>query len=242
MDEREVDAVTAYCLAVLGPKDEWLAPPGWPGSLALCLLDSAWSIDSDYEAVVRPLVGRYRDHRRAQGVAPEQDSLADLLRVYDEVGGPDGFAARIGNRRPAHTKPGAPSRAQAVHRTAEALLGAGVGTTADLLRAVAVPHGNLKRAWRRVPGNGAAGWRYLLMLAGDEHVKPDRMVRRFVAAALAAEAGKLTSEGAARLLEASADTQAVTQLLDHTVWRFESARARTGRRNPAAAPSPGPPR
>jgi hypothetical protein len=203
--EREVEAVTAHCRAVLGPKDKWRAPPGWPGCLALCLLDSAWSIDSDYEAVVRPLVGRYRDHRRAQGATPEQDSLADLLTLYEQVGGPDGFAARIGNRRPAHTKPGAPSRAQAVHSTAEALLAAGVDTTADLLRSVAGPHGGLKRAWRRVPGNGTAGWRYLLMLAGDEHVKPDRMVRRFVSAALPVEAGTITLDRAARLLEASAD-------------------------------------
>lgn len=78
-----------------------------------------------------------------------------------------------------------------------------------------------------MPGNGTAGWRYLLTLAGDEHVKPDRMVHRFVLRLCRPEDSRLTPERAARLLEASADAQAVTRrALGHTVWRFESARAR----------------
>jgi hypothetical protein len=43
----------------------------------------------------------------------------------------------------------------------------------------------LKQAWLAVPGQRSGiSWRYLLMLAGIPEVKPDRMIRRFVADAL----------------------------------------------------------
>jgi len=227
----EVHAVTAHCRSVLPAKETWFAPPGWPNSLALCVLDAVWSLGSTYKTVVFPILDRYGDHRRAQGAAPEKDSGVDLIRVFDEVGGPRGFADKIGNHRPAHTKPGAPMKAASVRQAAQVLAQHGVTTTADLVAAVALPHQPLKAAWHRVPGNGVASWRYLLMLAGDEHIKPDRMVHRFVANALGAEERGLTMVRAADALAASAVHQEVgLRVLDHTVWLYQSGLASKRRR------------
>lgn len=226
----EVNAVTAHCRGVLPDKEAWFAPRGWPESLALCILDAIWSLDSTYETVVFPVLDRYRDYRRAQAAVPETDSGPDLIRVIDEMGGPTEFADRIGNHRPAHTKAGAPLKSASVRQAAQVLVHHGVSTTDDLLDSVAAAHQPLKVAWHRVPGNGVASWRYLLMLAGDDHIKPDRMVRRFVTDALGVEERTLSMVRAADLLAASAVQQQVgLRVLDHTVWLHQSAAARNRR-------------
>ena len=49
----------------------------------------------------------------------------------------------------------------------------------------AVHDAELKIAWRRIRGQGSGiSWRYLLMNAGHEGVKPDRMIVRFVSEGL----------------------------------------------------------
>lgn len=226
-DRGLVQAVTAHCGAVLPPPDQWFAPKGWPDSLALCILDSIWSLGADYEGVVRPIIKRYREHRTAEGATPESDSAQDLVSVIERVGGAAAFAAQIANQRPAHSKPGAPLKAESVLRSAQMLVAEGIDSTSDLRSAVALPHAPLKAAWRGVPGNGPASWRYLLMLAGDEHIKPDRMVRRFVSSAPGVDTPTLTAVRAADLLSASATEQKVgLRVLDHTVWRYQSGLSR----------------
>lgn len=229
--DADVTAVTRHCQAFLGDPAAWFVPDGWPRSLALCVIDAAWSLVSPYETVVLPLVGRYCAYQQQQGRDPRTDSLHNLTQVYTEVGGSEGFALLVRSQRPAHTRPGAPLRTATVLRTAQSFLDGNVATTGDLLAAVERDHKAVKRVWTSLPGNGVAGWRYLLMLAGHEGSKPDRMVARFVAAALGVPEGQVSPTRAANLVEASADEQRVSRrLLDHTVWRYESERTRAGRR------------
>jgi hypothetical protein len=77
-------------------------------------------------------------------------------------------------------------KADAVQVAARLLAGQGIDTTGDLHAAIRAGHSRqLEGIWRTVPGQRSGiSWRYLLMLAGVAEVKPDRMIRRFVAAAL----------------------------------------------------------
>ena len=68
------------------------------------------------------------------------------------------------------------------------------------------------------------------MLAGDENIKPDRMVRRFVTSALGVAERSRSMVQAADLLAASGIDQGVgLRVLDHTVWLYQSAKGRRRR-------------
>ncbi len=83
----------------------------------------------------------------------------------------------------------------------------------------------MKSDWRRLTGQRSSdtGWRYLLLLAGADEVKPDRMICRFVARALGCSA--VASATAAVLVREAAGLLGVpVRVLDHAIWRWESGR------------------
>jgi hypothetical protein len=130
--------------------------------------------------------------------------LGDLLATVDEAGSADGFAELVGNRQRTATHGGI-LKAAAVAAVARTLAGQGIDSTRDLQQATkARQAGQLKWAWLAVPGQRSGiSWRYLLMLAGIPEVKPDRMIRRFVADAL--QVADVTPQTAADLVKAVAD-------------------------------------
>jgi hypothetical protein len=102
----------------------------------------------------------------------------------DAVGGAENWAATIGT---AHKAPRTSVlKAVVMRQAAMSLMDAGVDATVDLRAAVAnesrLPI--VRGAWVRVHGLGKVSWDYLLMLAGEDGVKADTMVRRFVAEAI----------------------------------------------------------
>jgi hypothetical protein len=85
----------------------------------------------------------------------------------------------------------------------------------------------VKRAWRTLPGqrSSSIGWRYLLMLAGEDEVKADRMIKRFVARAV--NTSNVSEEVAGQLVEEAAASLGVSaRTLDHAIWSYESRAAR----------------
>ncbi|WP_141564357.1 hypothetical protein [Mycolicibacterium palauense] len=46
---------------------------------------------------VEKVVNNYRDYRREQGRDPNADSTADLAATFDQLGGHEAWAERIGN-------------------------------------------------------------------------------------------------------------------------------------------------
>jgi hypothetical protein len=103
-DER-VRRLAARCRAVLGDLTLLPQPPGYPGSLALCVLDAIWSMGVRYTAVEHA-ISRYRKHRRSQGADPDRDSLADLLATSDHAGSGKGLAELLGNHQRTATRNG----------------------------------------------------------------------------------------------------------------------------------------
>jgi len=219
----DAEAVRDRVEAALPPPATWTDPTGYRDSLAMCVIDSVFSLRASYSSTVRVL-DRYRAVRRAAGGNPERDRLTDLLATVDGVGGPDAAAgpALFDNRTYA---PGTARRgrtgvlkAAAVHDAATKLRSIGIDTIADLSDRT----DSAATAWRSVRGLGRVSWAYVLMLTGAVGVKADTMVRRFVAAAVGVQA--VTDERARQAVEDAARLLGVdARVLDHAIWLYQRA-------------------
>lgn len=217
-----VEQVVEYCKEKLGAPSEWEIPGGYPDSLASCVLEAVWSLGVHYDRHVRPLLDRYRDLLPTAA----RDTASDLVAAIDDAGGPTAFAETLRNRQRTSTHKSGILKAEAVYMAAHLLSSQGIETPRELLETVAEDGSALKGKWKEIPGQKSSdtGWRYLLLLAGSQQVKPDRMIKRFVGAAL----GRTVNEAeAARLLTSAAPLLGVDlRALDHAVWRHQSGRSR----------------
>jgi hypothetical protein len=53
--------LASYARTTFPPGTVWKKPDGYPTSLALCILDSIWSIGVNYDRHVIPVLNRYRE-------------------------------------------------------------------------------------------------------------------------------------------------------------------------------------
>jgi hypothetical protein len=219
--------VMAHIAETIGTNPEgWKRwPGGWPGDIESALVDSVFSARARYKT--KNGRGIYARVVAWQATRDRQDySLPGLLA---EIGSDvEGWAKRFGNRqhsphRPARAPFGA-SKAATVRQAAQALCTYGVTTdrqiTAD----------NAEGVWtvlRSVPGLGYATANYFLMLLGAPGVKPDTMIKRFLADAAGHE---FTDGEAERVVRAAAEQLGVQpHKLDHAVWSYESWKAAGGK-------------
>ncbi|MGY1833321.1 hypothetical protein ACI8AA_23135 [Geodermatophilus sp. SYSU D01180] len=222
--EPGLERLLAYIRQHLGDPSRWRDPPGYRNGLALCLIDSVWNLTLHYDRHVVPVLAAYRAHRRASGADPERDTASDLVAVITGLGGADEFAARIATRHRTSTHPRAPLKAVALLQAAQLLAEHRVETPDRLLAVAAEDGGALKGGWRRLPGqtSSEAGWRNLLLVAGADEVKPDRMICGFVSDAVDRV---VTPRAAAALVRAAAARLGVpVRVLDHAIWRWQSGR------------------
>lgn len=226
-DDTDLTALTEACDTDLGDPDLWFTPGGYPRSLALCIIDSIYSTGAQYSSVIN-IVERYRQYRTELGGDADTDGVDELAGTITELGGPDSWATRIGNRRPTSTAAGAPLKADAIAALTVTLPEHGVRTTNDLTALAARPEAlkAIERAWRATPGQQSGiTWTYALMLAKIPGVKADRMVIRYVARALGVRPETVSPERAAYLVGRVAEAKGwKTTDLDHAIWRFESGR------------------
>ena len=223
--DTDIDKVIKACEERLGSSAEWKPFDGYPHSLALCILDSIWSIGAHY-SITRGVVQRYRSRRRWQG-NPDQDGLPELLALYAEIGGIQAFIDEVGTRNRVSTQPGAMSKGEAVFLAATSLNQLGVATADQFRDADGTTLGEqLRDAWCAIPGQGSGvSWRYLRMLVGLPDVKPDRMVIRFLATALNEDESTINAVRAVTLVQAAAAHFDVDQrALDHEIWQYQSGR------------------
>ena len=221
----DVRTLVRACEERLNPPDQWQAFEGYPGSLALCVLDSIWSVSARY-SITHGVITRYRDWRSWQG-NPDEDGLPELLAVYERLGGVDTFIERVGTRNRVSTQPNATRKGEAVFFAATALHNLEIDTSDQFRDADGTPLGDeAKQAWLAIPGQGSGiSWRYLRMLAGLPDVKPDRMVIRFVATAIGVEESTVTTDRAVQLVQAAAEHFGVDQRdLDHEIWEYQSGK------------------
>jgi hypothetical protein len=225
----DLDKVLTACKERLPAPTTWSAPPGYPDSLALAVLDAVWSIGIRY-ATTRGVVARYTMQRRFAGGDATHDNLTDLLALYDRLGGTDAFTATIGTMNRVSTQPGAALKGEAVHQAATALHNLGIDTATQFRQAQGTDlEARAETAWRAVPGQRSGiSWRYLRMLLGLPDVKPDRMVKRFIATALGTEEQQLSTDRVVRLVQAAAAHHgAQQQALDHEIWKYQTSASDT---------------
>ena len=212
-----LDKVLAAIRNDLGDPGTWGAPVEMKDSLALCALNSAFSLQNT-SAAVRNVLRRYREHRVNAGADPSTDSGPDLIEAMNAAGGAREFSTDVLETRAAFPKTGR-MRSEAIYDALSALADLGVTTTQNLRDAA--DQSDAERAWCSVKGLGKQSWAYLLMNAGEaSRTKPDTMVRRFLARATgkpvdAVEATRLVTEAAAAL-----DVE--VRNLDRAIWLHES--------------------
>ena len=96
---------------------------------------------------------------------------------------------------------------------------------ADLTGASAQRLEHLQERWSTVAGQGSGvSWRAFSMLVGLPEVKPDRMIRRFAAAALGRPRETAVSVDEARdlVLGAAARLGVSPRALDNAIWSYQS--------------------
>lgn len=225
----DVTKVIRACEERLKPSADWKPSEGYPDSLALCVLDAIWSINTRYP-IVRGVIQRYRNKRHLQG-NPDADGLPELLAFYDVIGGVDAFIEEIGTRNRVSTQPGAMYKGEAVFRAAAGLHDLGVDTAEQFRLADGSPlGGQAEAAWCAIPGQRSGiSWHALRMLAGLPDVKPDRMVIRFLASALHVGETSIDADRAIALVQAAARHFGAEQrALDYEIWEYQSGK-RPGR-------------
>lgn len=220
----EVDTLVAYCEAHFGDHSLWKKPSGYADSLALCIIDAIYSTGSHYTSVTN-VIRRYRERRG------DLDGAARLLDSFDEAGGARRWALTVANNeKPAHTRQGAPLKAEVVEQAARLMVSLAIDTVEDLVSQVSVDIKNnpVEAGWKQLPSQASGvTYNYLLILAGRPSVKPDRMVLRFLASVLGTRAA-LSTDRAIELISATADALGVRASdLDHAVWRAASGRSLT---------------
>lgn len=210
--------------------------------LSLCILDAVHSMDAHYDRIVMPICWRY------VALADLVDPLLDVDRVHTVIGtgqeqplaafanwatelGEERLAGVLDNGQRTWRRRNAPYKARADIEYAETLVAHGINNLTVAGEVLIdddrrhVVEGDLAR----VPGHGSGARRdYLWMLIGDDwHIKPDRMVLRWIARHLGR---RVDVVDARNLICAAAEGLGATPwALDHAVWQHTSGR--TGETN-----------
>lgn len=218
----QLHSLVAACEQFRGAK----APDGYRDGLALCVVDSVQSTGVTYGSVEN-VVARYRAYRREQGGDPNCDGVAELLGTFDELDGPEGWAKKLGNSNRTSTRGGV-LKSQAIRDAARVLDAEGISDTVGLLNAAEdeAQLEQVRKEWCAVTGQRSGiTWHYMLMLAGIEGVKPDRMICRFIADSLGLPRRSVTPPFALEIFTAAAREMGMSPTdLDHGVWQFQRAR------------------
>ncbi|WDF34012.1 hypothetical protein PTW37_03540 [Arthrobacter agilis] len=215
----DLDLLVTAITDDLGDPSSWATPVEFRDSLALCALNSAYSLRASSAAATKVLA-RYRAFRSTANT----DTGPDLMEAMEGVGGPVNFARDVlGN---ASKLPGTDRlRPDGIYEGLSkfAALDSVVTTTEQLRTAATNGSTSAKRAWLSASGFGPLAWSYLIMNAGiSSETKPDVMVQRYLARVLKEDI-KLTTGRARELLQLAATELAVEpRSLDRAIWLHES--------------------
>jgi hypothetical protein len=215
-------AMVATVEALLGSPASWDTPDGYD-SVGLAMIDAIWSIGVRYQSV-QNVIARYRAERLAGGHDAEADRPEDVRRFIEACGGPEGFALRMRNHQRTSSRNGI-LKAEAVLHEARILEHERVGVPADLAGASEERLNHLRGRWSAVPGQASGiSWRAFCMLVGLAEVKPDRMIRRYVASALgrSGESAVGVEEARDLVMATAAHLDVSPRELDYAIWSYES--------------------
>lgn len=215
----DLDLLVTAIAKDFGDPSDWRAPVQFYDSLALCALNSAYSLRASSAAATN-ILARYRALRPMA----DTDSGPDLIEAIDNAGGPVNFARDV--LRNESKLPGTNRvRPEGIHEGLSLLaaLDTPVTTTEHLRTAATDGSTSAKTAWLSVNGFGTLAWSYLIMNAGvTTETKPDVMVQRYLVRVLGND-HKLDTVRTRELLQLAAAKLAVEPRdLDRAIWIHES--------------------
>lgn len=211
MSETQVRALISE-VAKLEEEEFTAYSGGWKGNIGTALVDAVFSIRAKYQAKdpAKGVIGRLRSFNDTHPGA-----MNDLTALVDV--GAEELANVMGN-----TVTSGRRKADCVIEAAEALLALdpAIVTADDLVKA---DQSAVKTAYTSVHGLGWVTCEYFQMLLGIPGVKADRMIVRFVNAALeAAGLASVDARGARALVKAAYKQTPRGETLthyEHAIWR-----------------------
>lgn len=242
--ESDVSAITNYVRQVLSLQPARLPEEYFYQSLPLCVLDAVFSIGVRYGSTQR-VVTRYCEYtkqpRIRSSIEPvprtEQESISSFHARSVRIGA-DLMATEIYLNRQRTSPRGGVLKAEASMRFAEVLGAFGVEHFQDVVSVADDPV--FEAAIRAIPGQRSGiSLSYFWMLAGsDDFIKPDRMIIRFLEAALGRvvavnEAPGLLADTVWQLLPDFPDI--TLRLLDHEIWSYQRTVPSEARAHPGPA-------
>lgn len=199
----------------------------YPAHLSVALIDAVFTPRLNYNIQVVPVIDSYctrfglqrtRANRLALPPVDDQETLADLIGHYETLG-LDEIQEQVFRSR--YCSPGtAILKSENVWRAAMALRGIGIDSLQD---AQSSNPDAIKCALRPLHGIGDRTIHMFLMYAGgDEFVKGDVHVCRFVARAL--QRKRIAASLAEHLVaEAAKEIGVAPRLLDYEIWSLEAS-------------------
>lgn len=235
----------------LGLADAKLSASYFYQSLPLCAVDAVFSLGVRYQSTLnvverlckKAALLKYRAHGSSFPAVQDQFTISQCLTRLSKHA-PEVLAEEFfENKQRTSTRKGI-LKARAVIDFMTVLKDHGVETFQDLASADANTIEAIEVKIRKIPGQASGkGWRYFLMLAGDDNqIKPDRMIERFLArfggkGMTPAEAHTAITELAAAL---KADHPHITpRLLDHMIWSYERSTPAQAHSQPRSTPLAG---
>jgi hypothetical protein len=209
-------------------------------SLPLCIIDAVFSIGVKYEGTKRTVVRWARSQnpqwaldRRLSG---EEHGVSDFIRTLETMTADELANGPFGNRQRTSSRSGI-LKTDAIRQFAIALQQVGIERFDDIKDANKLT--SAESLVTKIAGQRSGiSFDYFVLLAGNELVKADRMICRFVADAAQVDTvspgvAKEAVIGAAKLLKVDFP-HLDTRLLDSEIWSYESQKAanRKKRRKP----------
>lgn len=229
--QKEIQAVVSLCYDELNLKDAKLYGAFDYRSLPFCVIDSVFSINANYtstENTVSRFCAHFGLQARSQKQPPEiidQMSVAAFIDLYQQYG-IEGMATQVyQNRQRTSTRNGI-LKSDAVLRFSKVLAWFEVNYFQDVDRILDNP--DFESHIMQIPGQASGlSLRYFYMwVGGEHHIKPDRMITRFIQSAIGRSPSIQDSyeiiTGACEIL-AKNYPHLTPRVLDNLIWQYQRA-------------------
>lgn len=230
MPDNDVTKLATFCRANLDLAHAKLSDEYYYLSLPLCVIDAVFSIGVRYTST-RNTVIRFCDSCGLRRIRPgavlpatvEQLSITEFVRLYDRYGVDRMTEHVYQNHQRTSTRNGI-LKSEAALMFGQTLQRFRVEYLQDVATIVENPHFESEIQW--IPGQTSGiALRYFYMLAGsDDHIKPDRMIARFIESALhkslSVEESHRVVVGACEVLKKEYP-HLTPRLLDHQIWNYQ---------------------
>jgi len=232
MIQNYIKSTFNYCIAKLpGLQTAHKAKEPYYASLALCVIDSVFSIGVRYEGV-KSTVNRFCQHfdldqiGPKNGTIPKPETQTSTSEVLSLIRGksPDYLAERIYQNRQRTSTTNGILKAEAVTLFLRILRDFGIEYFQDIPLVQNDPL--FEAAIKRIPGQGSGvSLKYFFMLSGNKDlIKPDRMILRFLNDAtgikLNADQSQLVLTAVAKLLRKEG-YKIRPRMLDRLIWDYQ---------------------